>query len=73
MGENAIITNSVVGPHVSLGEGCNVRDARLSNSIVQQSASVLDVVITNSMVGNHATVSGNPHDLSLGDYNQLRV
>ncbi|WP_375416946.1 sugar phosphate nucleotidyltransferase [uncultured Hymenobacter sp.] len=73
VGEGAIITNSVVGPHVSLGAHANVRDARLSNSIVQESATVLDVNVTNSMVGNHASVSGNPRDLSLGDYNQLRV
>ena len=50
-----------------------MRDTRLSNSIVQQSASLLNVVITNSMVGNFATVAGTPDDLSLGDYNQLRV
>ncbi len=73
IGENAIITDSVVGPHVSLGENANVRDSRLSNSIVQQSASVLNSVITNSMIGNFATVTGTPDDLSLGDYNQLRV
>jgi len=73
IGENAIITDSVVGPHVSLGAHANVRDSRLSNSIVQQSASVLNAVITNSMIGNFATVTGTPDDLSLGDYNQLRV
>jgi glucose-1-phosphate thymidylyltransferase len=73
IGENAIITDSVVGPHVSLGDQANVRDSRLSNSIVQQSASVLNAVITNSMIGNHAGVTGTPDDLSLGDYNQLRV
>ena len=71
--DGAIITNSVVGPHVSLGKGANVRDSRLSNSIVQESASILDTTITNSMVGSHASVTGKPHDLSLGDYNQLRV
>lgn len=73
IGEGAIITNSVVGPHVSLGKHANVRDSRLSNSIVQESASLLDVTVTNSMVGNHASVVGTPRDLSLGDYNQLRV
>ena len=73
IGENAVITDSVVGPHVSLGAHANVRDSRLSNSIVQQSASVLNAVITNSMIGNFATVTGTPDDLSLGDYNQLRV
>jgi glucose-1-phosphate thymidylyltransferase len=73
VGENAIITNSVVGPHVSLGDHANVRDSRLSNSIVQTSASLLNTVITNSMVGNHAIVTGTPDDLSLGDFNNLRV
>ena len=73
IGEGAIVTDSVVGPHVSLGNQANVRDSRLSNSIVQQSASVLNAVITNSMIGNFATVTGTPDDLSLGDYNQLRV
>ena len=71
--DGAVVTNSVVGPHVSLGKGANVRDSRLSNSIVQESASILDTTITNSMVGSHASVTGKPHDLSLGDYNQLRV
>jgi glucose-1-phosphate thymidylyltransferase len=73
IGENAVVTDSVVGPHVSLGDGATVTDSRLSNSIVQQSAVVKAAVISNSMVGNYATVTGQPHDLSLGDYNQLKV
>lgn len=73
VGEGAVITDSVVGPHVSLGNHSNVRSSVLSNSIVQTSATVLHATITNSMIGNHATVTGTPDDLSLGDYNTLRV
>jgi glucose-1-phosphate thymidylyltransferase len=73
IGEGAIITDSVVGPHVSLGDQSNVRGSVVSNSIVQQSATVLHANVTNSMIGNHATVTGTPNDLSLGDYNTLRV
>jgi len=73
IGENVVITNSVVGPHVSLGADANVRDSRLSNSIVQNSASVLNATVTNSMIGNFATVSSKAADLSVGDYNVLRV
>ncbi|MCB2406906.1 sugar nucleotidyltransferase [Hymenobacter lucidus] len=73
IGENAVITDSVVGPHVSLGDHSNVRSSVLSNSIVQQSASVLHANVTNSMIGNFATITGTPDDLSLGDYNTLRV
>ena len=73
IGENVKITDSVVGPHVSLGNNANVRQSVVSNSIVQESATVLNTNVTNSMIGNHATVTGAPHDLSLGDYNTLRV
>lgn len=73
VGEGAIITDSVVGPHVSLGNQSSVHGSVLSNSIVQQSATVLHANVTNSMIGNHATVAGTPDDLSLGDYNTLRV
>ena len=73
IGENAVITNSVVGPHVSLSAGATVDDSRLSNSIVQTSAVVRHANVANSMVGNFATLTGVPSDLSLGDYNALRV
>ncbi|TGE27273.1 sugar nucleotidyltransferase [Hymenobacter metallicola] len=73
IGENVVVTDSVIGPHVSLGDNSNVRSSVVSNSIVQQSASVLHGNVTNSMIGNFATVTGTPNDLSLGDYNTLRV
>lgn len=73
IGENVIIHNSVVGPHVSVGNHSAVRDSVLSNTIVQQSATVLHANVANSMIGNFATVSGKPDDLSLGDYNVVRV
>ncbi|WP_426493315.1 sugar nucleotidyltransferase [Hymenobacter sp. 102] len=73
VGEGVVITDSVVGPHVSLGDHTNVRHSVVSNSIVQQSASVLHANIINSMVGSHATVASQPNDLSVGDYNTLRV
>ena len=73
VGANAIITNSVVGPHVSVGDGVSITDSRLSNAIVQNAAVVSNVVVTNSMIGNSASVVGTPHDLSLGDFNYLKI
>ncbi len=73
VGENAVITNSVVGPHVSVGDGVRITDSRLSNAIVQNAAEVSNVVVANSMIGNSASVVGAPKDLSLGDFNQLKI
>ncbi|RZL16095.1 MAG: nucleotidyltransferase [Hymenobacter sp.] len=73
VGEGVTITNSVVGPHVSISAGARITDSRISNSIVQGAATVNNATITNSMVGNSAIVSGHPLDLSLGDFNVLKV
>ena len=73
IGENALITNSVVGPHVSLSKNAVVEDSRLANSIVQTEATVRHANVANSMIGNSASVTGKPADLSVGDFNTLRV
>jgi len=73
IGDDVVITNSVVGPHVSIGNSSKVEDSVLTNSVVQQSASVAHANITNSMIGSHASVVSTPADLSVGDFNTLRV
>ena len=73
IGEGVVITDSVVGPHVSLGADTKVSRSVVSNAIVQQSATVEHANVADSMIGNHATVTGRPHDLSVGDFNTLRV
>ena len=41
----AEVVNSIVGPHVSLGAGCRVERSILSNSILEDEAQVLDVIL----------------------------
>ena len=73
LGDNVTITNSVVGPHVSVSTGAKIDDSRVANSIVQSAATVSHANVENSMIGNNASLSGKPADLSLGDFNVLRV
>ncbi len=40
IGEGAVIENSVVGPHVSVGEHSNIRDSRITNSIIQRNCTI---------------------------------
>lgn len=69
LGENVKIVNSIVGPHVTLGKGTIVENSVIRNSIVQTNAKLISANIVNSMVGNHAEVTGKSLDLSVGDYN----
>lgn len=68
VGKNVVLENSIIGPHVSLGKGSVVHNSILKNSILQNSATILDANIKNSMIGSHAKYQGLARDLSLSDY-----
>lgn len=68
VGKNVVLENSIIGPHVSLGKGSIVHNSILKNSILQNSATILDANIKNSMIGSHAKYQGLARDLSLSDY-----
>lgn len=71
IGKNVKLINSVVGPHVSLGEGCVVERSNLNNCIVQQHAALNGVNIQNSMLGQYSVVNGHPDELSISDYSTI--
>jgi len=73
VGEKAHIKNSVVGPHVSIGDKTRVENSVVTRTIVQTEAHILNARIHNSMVGNHAHVHGSEIDLSVGDYNVIKL
>lgn len=72
IGEDVVIENSVVGPHVSLGKGSEVRGTVIANSIVQQNTKLSNAVIADSMIGSYATYEGMARDLSMGDYSSFK-
>lgn len=71
IGENVSIENSVVGPHVSLGDNTSVTKSVVENSIVQTNTEISGSVIENSMVGHFAKVNATSKDLSVSDYSTL--
>ena len=68
IGRNVHITQSVIGPHVSIGDNSIVRNSVISNSIIQNHTQIEGKVIANSMVGNHVHLKAKPEDVSIGDY-----
>ncbi len=68
LGDNVIIKNSVIGPHVSVEKGTIIEDSRITNSIIQADSIVKNALIDNSILGKNVTYIGKPNDLSLGDF-----
>ncbi|HRI27494.1 MAG TPA: sugar phosphate nucleotidyltransferase [Chitinophagales bacterium] len=68
IGNNVVIKNAVVGPHVSVGEGTKIEHSVIKNSIIQNHTTIKNKVIANSMIGNHVHITGHAEDMSMGDY-----
>jgi len=66
------ITNSVIGPHVSIGKGTVIDQSVISNSIIQANSKINHANFSNSMIGNFAEIQMKAKNLSIGDYNQLK-
>ncbi|HRG11524.1 MAG TPA: sugar phosphate nucleotidyltransferase, partial [Cyclobacteriaceae bacterium] len=56
--DGVIIENSVIGPHVSVGQDTKISDSRISNSIVQKNCSIRNAVMKNSLLGNYVGFEG---------------
>lgn len=65
------IENSTIGPHVSIGKGCVIKNSSISNSILQKDCSIENASFSNSMIGNHVRINGQCREYNLGDYSTL--
>jgi glucose-1-phosphate thymidylyltransferase len=71
IGENVTITNSIVGPNVSIEAGATISGSVVRNSILRGHTRVQDCVMDNSMIGERASVKGTALDVSISDDSTL--
>ncbi|WP_073295880.1 sugar phosphate nucleotidyltransferase [Chryseobacterium polytrichastri] len=71
IGENVKISNSKVGPGVSLGNNTIVVNSNIENSLIQENTRINHGNLSNSMIGNSAQYFGVSREISLGDYSVL--
>lgn len=71
IGKNVKISGSVIGPHVSIGDGTEIRNSVVTNSIVQKNTRIQNSVIGNSMIGSSVDIHLKKLEYSLGDFSTL--
>jgi glucose-1-phosphate thymidylyltransferase len=71
IGAGSLIENAVLGPHVSIGTNCVIKDARIEKAIVQNDTHLSGVCARDSMVGSHVRIVNKALRLSVGDYNTI--
>jgi glucose-1-phosphate thymidylyltransferase len=67
----AEVNAAVIGPHVTIGPRAQVRQAVVRNSIVNEGASVTDILLDGSVVGENAVVRGSYQRLNVGDSSEV--
>jgi len=67
IGENVEISNSIVGPYVSVADNSVIVDSIVRNSIINQSARIQSSTLEGSLIGDGARVEGEFQRLNVGD------
>ena len=71
IGKNVRVENSIIGPHVSVGDNTNIKRSIIRNSIIQTNTIIANANIENSMMGNFVRLEGKAGDINVGDYTIL--
>jgi glucose-1-phosphate thymidylyltransferase len=73
VGEGVSIENCVLGPHVSVAAGARLRNAVLRDTIVNENATVEDILLEGSVVGENAIVTGGFRRVNVGDSSEVHI
>jgi glucose-1-phosphate thymidylyltransferase len=69
----ATVENCILGPHVSVAAGARLRNTVMRDSIVNENATVEDILLEGSVVGENAVVSGGFRHVNVGDSSEVHV
>ena len=71
IGSNVKISNSTIGPHVSIGHNCVLSESLVSNSLIQNNSNITKADLDKSMIGSRVDYTGNSKQISIGDYSKI--
>jgi len=67
-GNSTKIINSVIGPHVSIGENCIIENSILRSCVIENDCEIKNVITANSIIGSNVKVENISKDyLIIGD------
>ncbi len=65
--EGCKISNSIIGPNVSIGANAIINFSIIRESLIGPGAHIENALLHQSLIGNDASYKGNIHNLNLGD------
>ena len=71
IGSNVNLQNCTIGPHVSIGNGTQISNSTIKNTIIQNETHIEDAHLEDSMIGSHVAYQGGKNRVSIGDYSKI--
>lgn len=67
IGAHCHITDSIIGPHVTIGESSRIQKSVIWNSIIGNFSKLDEAVLKKSVIGNDVIIKGFSQSLNIGD------
>lgn len=71
IGKGCRISNSIIGPHATIGTNAVIESSIVRDSIIGNYASLKEVVMKKSVIGNDTSITGFRHSLNIGDNTEI--
>ncbi|HLF47167.1 MAG TPA: sugar phosphate nucleotidyltransferase [Chitinophagaceae bacterium] len=71
IGQGCDIKNSIIGPHVSIGENTKINYSIIKHSIIGSYSNLYDIVLDSSLIGNDTSIRGESRNLNIGDNTEM--
>lgn len=73
IGIGCAISNSIIGPNVTIGEQAKISYTVVKDSIIGDFANLSNVVLQNSLIGSDTEIKGEARTLNIGDNTQIAL
>lgn len=71
--KGAIVSDSIIGPHVSIAAKCVIRQSIISESIINSYSEVHNMVLHDSILGDAVQMTGSPKRMNIGDHSLIEM
>ena len=65
------LENCVIGPYVSVGKNCNLKDVAVKRSIINRGASIKNIVLSDSLIGKDASLRDKARRMNIGEKSEI--
>jgi glucose-1-phosphate thymidylyltransferase len=70
--DDVTLTNSTIGPNVTLGKGSRVESSTLTDTIVGSKGTIKHSQLRNSLIGDDVVIEGMRGELTVSDHSEIR-